>query len=58
LSYLPGVAGAILEAEHTKEPAMNRRMVVCPSCELRFLSGRQRTYCPGCHLLIEPETVS
>jgi len=40
------------------EPAMNRRMVICPSCELRFLSGRQRTFCPGCHLLIEPETVS
>jgi uncharacterized paraquat-inducible protein A len=37
---------------------MNRRMVICPSCDLRFLSARQQTYCPGCHQLIEPQTVS
>ncbi len=33
---------------------MNRRFVVCPSCELRFLSAREKTFCPGCHQLVEP----
>ena len=32
---------------------MIRRIVVCPECELRFLSSRPKTYCPGCHHLVE-----
>jgi hypothetical protein len=31
-----------------------RRIVVCPACELRFLSGRTKTFCPGCHQMVEP----
>ena len=34
---------------------MNRRQVSCPHCDLHFLSARARTFCPGCHLLIEPK---
>jgi Zn finger protein HypA/HybF involved in hydrogenase expression len=33
---------------------MNRRTVVCPNCELHFTSAREKTYCPGCHQLVEP----
>lgn len=33
---------------------MNRRPVVCPSCELHFTTAREKTYCPGCHQLVEP----
>gem|GEM_PF-1906249 len=33
---------------------MNRRIVVCPACELEFLSAREKTYCPGCHKMVEP----
>lgn len=35
---------------------MPRRIVVCPSCELNFLSSRIRTICPGCHKQVEIET--
>ncbi len=31
-----------------------RRIVSCPLCSLRFLSARAKTYCPGCHQLVEP----
>jgi Zn finger protein HypA/HybF involved in hydrogenase expression len=33
---------------------MIRKIVACPSCALHFLSARPRTYCPGCHQLVEP----
>jgi Zn finger protein HypA/HybF involved in hydrogenase expression len=33
---------------------MQRKPVECPSCELRFTSSRERTYCPGCHKLVQP----
>ncbi len=33
---------------------VNRRPVSCPHCDLRFFSARTRTFCPGCHELIEP----
>ncbi len=36
---------------------MNRRTVVCPNCELKFTSARDKTYCPGCHQLVEPTLV-
>lgn len=36
---------------------MNRKIVICPNCELHFLSARDTTYCPGCHQLIEPRLV-
>jgi Zn finger protein HypA/HybF involved in hydrogenase expression len=32
---------------------MNRKTVVCPSCSLTFRSARERTYCPGCHQLVD-----
>ena len=32
---------------------MIRRIVVCPHCELSFLSGRKETYCPGCHRMVK-----
>jgi len=31
-----------------------RRIVACPACDLRFLSAREKTFCPGCHKLVEP----
>jgi hypothetical protein len=37
---------------------MIRRIVICPACELHFLSGRPKTYCPGCHQLVEPREVA
>ncbi|MBK6320072.1 MAG: hypothetical protein IPF51_15150 [Dehalococcoidia bacterium] len=41
--------------DHTEEhERMNRRTVVCPNCELHFTSAREKTYCPGCHQLVEP----
>jgi uncharacterized paraquat-inducible protein A len=33
---------------------MIRRLVLCPACDLRFLSSRKSTYCPGCHQLVQP----
>jgi len=35
--------------------AMNRKPVVCPNCDLHFTSSREKTYCPGCHQLVEPQ---
>ncbi len=37
---------------------MIRKIVVCPACELRFLSARPLTYCPGCHQLVEPAALN
>lgn len=34
---------------------MIRKIVVCPACALRFLSSRTKTYCPGCHQMVEPK---
>lgn len=34
---------------------MIRKIVICPACALRFLSSRSKTYCPGCHQLVEPK---
>jgi len=53
-AYHTGTAPAILKTEHHKEIPMIRRIVACPACDLRFLSARARTYCPGCHQLVEP----
>jgi Zn finger protein HypA/HybF involved in hydrogenase expression len=33
---------------------MNRRNVVCPNCDLHFTTAREKTYCPGCHQMVEP----
>ena len=33
---------------------VNKSIVTCPACDLRFLSARPKTYCPGCHQLVEP----
>lgn len=33
---------------------MNRQVVACPACDLHFYSARPRTFCPGCHELVEP----
>jgi Zn finger protein HypA/HybF involved in hydrogenase expression len=33
---------------------MNRRVVVCPHCDLHFATAREKTYCPGCHRVVEP----
>jgi hypothetical protein len=33
---------------------MPRRIVICPSCDLNFLSSRRTTICPGCHRMVEP----
>lgn len=32
-----------------------RKVVVCPSCDLQFFSGRHTTFCPGCHQLVQPK---
>ena len=37
--------------------SMIRRIVACPSCELHFLSARPKTFCPGCHQMVEPKVV-
>lgn len=37
---------------------MIRKIVTCPACELHFLSARTKTYCPGCHQLVEPREVA
>lgn len=37
---------------------MNRTMVACPACDLHFLSARAKTYCPGCHQLVEPTALA
>jgi hypothetical protein len=44
---------SVIEAQ-AKDSQMIRRIVVCPACTLRFLSGRKKTFCPGCHELVEP----
>ena len=33
---------------------MNRKTVRCPACALQFQSARPKTYCPGCHVMVEP----
>ena len=33
---------------------MNRRTVTCPACSLQFTSSREKTFCPGCHQMVEP----
>lgn len=35
-----------------------RRLVACPHCALHFLSARARTFCPGCHTLVEPREIA
>lgn len=37
---------------------MNRRIVACPHCDLHFASARTRTFCPGCHQLVEPREMA
>ncbi len=37
------------------ERITHRTIVVCPSCDLQFLSARRTTFCPGCHQLVEPK---
>lgn len=37
---------------------MTRRHVVCPHCDLQFMSALSKTYCPGCHVLIEPRELA
>lgn len=37
---------------------MTRRIVSCPACELQFESARPKTFCPGCHQLVEPREVA
>ena len=36
---------------------MNKTIVACPSCDLRFLSARTKTFCPGCHEMVEPKAI-
>lgn len=48
----------LLVSKHKGEPKMLRTIVVCPACELHFLSSRPKTYCPGCHALVEPGSIS
>jgi hypothetical protein len=34
-----------------------RKEVICPKCELEFLSAREKTICPGCKQIIEPRVL-
>ncbi len=37
---------------------MDRSIVTCPRCDLKFLTGRPKTFCPGCHQVVEPKKES
>lgn len=32
---------------------MIRKIVSCPACALQFVTGRARTFCPGCHQMVD-----